>query len=44
MVSLKMVNAKSLRTERRLWVGRGGEVAPKGLICIILLFSLLIPY
>ena len=44
MVSVKMVNAKSLRTERRLGVGRGGEAATKGLICIILLFSLLIPY
>ena len=34
----------TLRTERRLGVGRGGEAALKGLICIILIFSLLIPY
>ena len=34
----------TLRTERRLGVGRGGEAALKGLICIILLFLLLSPY
>lgn len=34
----------TLRTERRLGVGRGGEAALKCLICIILLFLLLSPY
>ena len=34
----------TLKTERRLGVGRGGEAALKGLICIILLFLLLSPY
>ena len=34
----------TLRSERRLGVGRGREAALKWLICIILLFLLLSPY